>query len=41
MVPLAHAGPFLVDLAIYGGPVLIAVLALKWVDRREARSDRS
>ena len=38
MIPLAHAGPFLIDLAIYGTPVAIAVIALKWADRREARS---
>lgn len=32
---LAHAGHWLPDLLIFGGPVVIGVAAIKWADRRE------
>jgi hypothetical protein len=32
---LAHAGHWLPDLLIFGGPVVIGVVAIKWADRRE------
>jgi hypothetical protein len=39
IVPLAHAGHWLPDLLIYGGPVVIGILAVRYADRRERRKD--
>lgn len=38
LFPLAHSGHWLPDLLIYGGPVVIGLVAIKWVDRRERRA---
>jgi hypothetical protein len=40
MLPLAHAGHWAVDLLIYGSPVLIGFLAIKYVDRKEKRREQ-
>jgi hypothetical protein len=39
MIPLAHAGHWLPDLLIYGGPVVIGILAVRYADRRERKKD--
>jgi hypothetical protein len=39
IVPLAHAGHWLPDLLIYGGPVVIGILAVRYADRRERKKD--
>jgi hypothetical protein len=36
---LAHAGHLLADLLIFGGPVVVGVVAIKWADRRERGRD--
>ena len=35
----AHAGHWLPDLLIYGLPVLIGILAIRWADRKERKKD--
>jgi hypothetical protein len=40
MIPLAHAGHWLPDLLIYGGPVIIGIAAIKYADRRERRKEQ-
>lgn len=40
MFPLAHAGHWLPDLLIYGGPVVIGILAVRYADRKERKKDR-
>ncbi|MEA2495601.1 MAG: hypothetical protein QOJ29_3512 [Thermoleophilaceae bacterium] len=40
MLPLAHAGHWLPDLLIYGGPVVVGILAVRYADRKERRKDR-
>jgi hypothetical protein len=40
VVPFAHAGHWLPDLLIYGGPVVIGILAVKYVDRKERKKNR-
>ena len=37
--PLAHAGHWLPDLLIYGGPVVIGILAVRYADRKERKKD--
>jgi hypothetical protein len=39
-VPLAHAGHWLPDLLIYGGPVVIGILAVRYADRKERNKDK-
>ena len=39
MFPLAHAGHWLPDLLIYGSPVVIGILAVRYADRRERKKD--
>jgi hypothetical protein len=38
--PLAHAGHWLPDLIIYGGPIILGLAAIKWVDWSEKRKER-
>ena len=38
-LPLAHAGHWLADLLIYGGPVVIGILAVRYVDRKERKKE--
>ena len=41
-LPLAHAGHWAPDLAIFLGPVVLGIAAIKFVDRREkAKPDNS
>ena len=40
VLPLAHSGHWLPDLLIYGGPVVIGILAVRYADRRERRRER-
>jgi hypothetical protein len=35
----AHAGHWLPDLLIYGSPVIIGILAVRYADRRERKKD--
>ena len=35
IVPFAHAGHWLPDLLIYGAPVVIGILAVRYADRKE------
>jgi hypothetical protein len=35
----AHAGHWLPDLLIYGSPVVIGILAVRYADRRERKKD--
>jgi hypothetical protein len=39
IVPFAHAGHVLADLLIYGGPVVIGILAVRYVDRKERKKE--
>ena len=39
LVPLAHFGHWGPDLAIFGSPVLLGIIAVKIVDRRERAKD--
>lgn len=39
LLPLAHAGHWLPDLLIYGGPVVIGILAIKYADRKEKQKE--
>ena len=41
MIPLAHAGHLLVDIPLFGGPVLILAGALIWSSRRERRREEA
>ena len=38
-LPLAHAGHWLPDLLIYGSPVVIGILAVRYVDRKERKKE--
>jgi hypothetical protein len=40
-LPLAHAGHWLPDLLIYGSPVVIGILAVRYVDRKERKKEES
>jgi hypothetical protein len=40
LLPLAHFGHWGPDLAIFGSPVVIGILAVKFVDRRERARER-
>jgi hypothetical protein len=40
-LPLAHAGHWVPDLLIYGGPVVIGILAVRYADRRERKKDEA
>ena len=40
IVPLAHAGHWLPDLLIYGSPVVIGILAVRYADRKERKKDQ-
>ena len=37
---LAHFGHVLVDLPLFGGPVILLALALVWSSRKERRRER-
>jgi hypothetical protein len=39
ILPLAHAGHVLVDILIYGSPVVLGVIALKYADRKARQED--
>jgi hypothetical protein len=39
-ITLAHAGHWLPDLLIYGGPVVLGILAVKYADRREKKKQK-
>jgi len=39
MFVFAHAGHWLPDLLIYGSPVIIGILAVRYADRRERKKD--
>jgi hypothetical protein len=39
VIPIAHAGHVVVDLIVYGAPVVIALGAIMWADRRERAKD--
>jgi hypothetical protein len=39
LVPLAHPGHWLPDLLIYGAPVVIGILAVRYVDRKERKKE--
>ena len=41
MFPLAHAGHVVADLLIYGSPVVIGILAVRYVDRKERKKDEA
>lgn len=36
-IPYAHAGRWLPDLLIYGSPVVIGILAVRYADRKERK----
>ena len=38
--PLAHFGHVLIDLPLFGGPVIFLALALVWSTRHERRRER-
>jgi hypothetical protein len=38
--PLAHAGHWLPDLLIYGGPVVIGIIAVRYADRKERKKEQ-
>jgi len=40
ILPLAHFGHWGPDLAIYGAPVVIGILAVKYADRKERKKDQ-
>ena len=40
LVPFAHFGHVLIDLPLFGGPVIFLVLALLWSTRHERRRER-
>jgi hypothetical protein len=39
--PVAHPGHWLPDLLIYGGPVIIGILAVRYADRKERKKDKA
>ena len=39
LLPLAHAGHWAPDLAIFLGPVVLGIAAVRFVDRRERRRE--
>ena len=39
LLPLAHAGHVLVDILIYGSPVIIGIIALKFADKKAREED--
>ena len=41
IVPFAHAGHWLPDLLIYGAPVVIGILAVRYADRKERKKNQS
>lgn len=41
LVPLAHAGHVVADILIYGAPVVIGILAVRYVDRKERKKDEA
>lgn len=40
MLVLAHAGHWAIDLLIYGSPVILGIIALKYVDKKARAEDR-
>lgn len=40
ILPLAHAGHWVPDLLIYGSPVVIGILAVRYADRKERKKDQ-
>ena len=40
LIPLAHFGHVLIDLPLFGGPVIFLALALMWSTRRERRREQ-
>jgi hypothetical protein len=41
VTPLAHAGHLLIDIPLFGGPVVILAVALMWSSRRERRREEA
>lgn len=41
MVLLAHAGHVVVDILIYGSPVILGILALKYADKKARAEDEA
>jgi hypothetical protein len=41
VTPLAHAGHILIDIPLFGGPVVILAAALVWSSRRERRREEA
>jgi hypothetical protein len=40
LIPLAHFGHVLIDLPLFGGPVILLVVALMWSAHREKKRQR-
>ena len=40
LIPFAHFGLVLIDLPLFGGPVIFLALALMWSSRQERRRQR-
>jgi hypothetical protein len=40
VAPFAHFGHVLIDLPLFGGPVILLAAALVWSSRRERRRER-
>ena len=40
MFVFAHAGHWVPDLLIYGSPVVIGILAIRWADRKERKKEK-
>ena len=40
LIPFAHFGHVLIDLPLFGGPVIFLALALIWSTRHERRRER-
>jgi hypothetical protein len=40
LIPLAHFGHVLIDLPLFGGPVIFLVAALMWSAHREKKRQR-
>ncbi|TMK67900.1 MAG: hypothetical protein E6G53_01440 [Actinobacteria bacterium] len=40
LIPFAHFGHVLIDLPLFGGPVIFLALALMWSSRQERRRER-
>jgi hypothetical protein len=41
LIPLAHFGHVLIDLPLFGGPVIFLVGALVWSTHREKKRERA